>query len=72
MHSILQKRKQHGEYHRLVKELEMDGEWFQQYFRLSKEQFEHILGIVGPHIQKQNTNWRQSIHARERLAICLR
>ena len=46
VHSILQKRKQHGEYHRLVKELEMDGERFQQYFRLSKEQFEHILGIV--------------------------
>ena len=57
MHSILQKRKQHGEYHRLVKELEMDGERFQQYFRLSKEQFEHIYLVLWDLIiQKQNTN----------------
>lgn len=72
VHTILQKRKKFGEYHRLVKELELDGERFQQYFRLTREQFAHILGIVGPHLQRQNTNWREALSPRERLAICLR
>ena len=71
VHNILLWRKQYGEYHRLVKELELDGDKFQQYFRLSREQFTHVLSIVGPHVQKKHTNWRQTISSKERLALCL-
>ncbi|KAL7384014.1 hypothetical protein ABVT39_022614 [Epinephelus coioides] len=35
VHDILQGREQHGEYHRLVRELLLDGERFQRYFRLN-------------------------------------
>ncbi|KAJ8385100.1 hypothetical protein AAFF_G00192410 [Aldrovandia affinis] len=39
---ILQTRRQHGEYHRLVQELRLDGERFQRYFRLDRAQFENF------------------------------
>ena len=50
MHDILKKRKELGEYHRLVKELELEGERFHQYFRMSTEQFSYIVDIIGPEL----------------------
>ncbi|KAL7407997.1 hypothetical protein ABVT39_016660 [Epinephelus coioides] len=35
VHDILRGREQHGEYHRLVRELRLDGERLQRYFRLN-------------------------------------
>ena len=46
LHSILKERKQFGELGRLVKELELDGERSQQYFRTTRKQFAHILSTV--------------------------
>ena len=46
VHEMLQKRKEHGVYHHLVKELELDQERFHQYFRMSKEQFGELLSYV--------------------------
>ncbi|KAJ8408794.1 hypothetical protein AAFF_G00246120 [Aldrovandia affinis] len=69
---ILQTRRQHGEYHRLVQELRLDGERFQRYFRLDRAQFDELLTRVGPRITRLETNWRSPISAAERLAICLR
>ncbi|KAK7101217.1 hypothetical protein V1264_024039 [Littorina saxatilis] len=34
VHAILEKRRQYGTYHHLVQKLQLDGERFQQYFRL--------------------------------------
>ncbi|KAJ8400383.1 hypothetical protein AAFF_G00397660 [Aldrovandia affinis] len=65
-------RRQHGEYHRLVQELRLDGERFQRYFRLDRAQFDELLTRVGPRITRLDTNWRSPISAAERLAICLR
>ncbi|XP_035982121.1 uncharacterized protein LOC118557089 isoform X2 [Fundulus heteroclitus] len=36
------------------------------------EQFESLLGRVGPRISRIHTNYREPISSRERLAICLR
>ncbi|KAJ8358207.1 hypothetical protein AAFF_G00026110 [Aldrovandia affinis] len=58
---ILQTRRQHGEYHRLVQELRLDGERFQRYFRLDRAQFDELLTRVGPRITRQDTNWRSPI-----------
>ncbi|KAJ8417240.1 hypothetical protein AAFF_G00284670 [Aldrovandia affinis] len=65
-------RRQHGEYHRLVQDLRLDGERFQRYFRLDRAQFDELLTRVGPRITRLDTNWRSPISAAERLAICLR
>ncbi|XP_034071578.1 uncharacterized protein LOC117545744 [Gymnodraco acuticeps] len=53
-------------------ELHLDGVLFQQYFRMSKDAFDELLGKVGPLIAKADTRMRLSIGPAERLAICLR
>ncbi|KAL8612112.1 hypothetical protein ACOMHN_013991 [Nucella lapillus] len=71
VHAILEKRRQYGTYHHLVQELQLDGEMFQQYFRLSREQFSQVLFLIGDTLIKDN-RIRDVISPRERLAVCLR
>ncbi|KAL8605254.1 hypothetical protein ACOMHN_031195 [Nucella lapillus] len=44
---------------------------FQQYFRLSREQFSQVLFLIGDTLIKDN-RIRDVISPRERLAVCLR
>ena len=46
VHEILQKRKDLGEYHKLVRELHDHGHKFYMYFRMSHRQFSEILALV--------------------------
>nr|CAI5865359.1 unnamed protein product [Callosobruchus analis] len=51
----------------------LDGGWFFQNFtRMSSTDFEELLLMVGPIIRKINTNMREAIPEKVRLAICLR
>ncbi|XP_066590606.1 putative nuclease HARBI1 [Prorops nasuta] len=45
---------------------------FQKFFRISSEDFEILLNIISPKIQKRDTNYRSCIPAKERLAVTLR
>jgi hypothetical protein len=45
---------------------------FKNFCRLSSSDFELILNLIGPKIQKQNTNYRLAIPIKERLAVTLR
>nr|XP_055025796.1 uncharacterized protein LOC129412676 [Misgurnus anguillicaudatus] len=72
VHETLRKRRDFGEYHHLVQELRLDDVRFKAYFRMSWEQFDNLLSIVGLSITKMNTNYRESIGPAERLSICLR
>ena len=71
VHDILRRRTELDEYHRLIQELRLDDGRFQRYFRLNAAQFEDLLARVGARISRQNTNYRRSISAAERLSICL-
>ena len=71
VHGLLQKRKEYGVFYHLVKELNLDAERFQQYFRLSREQFAQVLFGIGPYIEKRSRS-REVIDTRQRLAVCLR
>ncbi|KAJ8358286.1 hypothetical protein AAFF_G00017100 [Aldrovandia affinis] len=55
-----------------VKELRLDDARFQAYFRLNRGQFDHLLQMVGPNIAREETRYRETISAAERLCICLR
>ena len=68
---ILQRRRQFGTYYHLVKELELDEEQFQRYFRLTREQFRQTLFLVEECLVKV-CKTREPICPRQRLAICLR
>ena len=72
VHATISRRKTLGEFHRLVLELKLDSERFQQYFRTSTTEYEELLQKVAPLIVKKDTNYRDSIGVSERLAICLR
>nr|XP_055056158.1 uncharacterized protein LOC129440693 [Misgurnus anguillicaudatus] len=72
VHETIRRRTQFGEYHHLLQELRLDDGRFQRYFRLSRAQFDELLSRVGARITLQDTNYRRSIPAAERLSICLR
>ena len=46
--------------------------YYNGFFRKSPDRFEHLLRLVGPKIAKQETQFRKSLTAAERLAITLR
>ena len=72
VHTILSKRKQHGEYYHLVSELSLDSDKFENYFRLNQQQFDELEQLVGPLIAKNELQLRETISPRQRLAITLR
>ncbi|KAL2096958.1 hypothetical protein ACEWY4_006165 [Coilia grayii] len=49
VHPVRLGREQHGQYRRLVLELWLDNDLFQQYFRLSSELFDELLAQVARH-----------------------
>ena len=71
VHNIIRNRIQQGTYYNLVKELQLDGEKYQQYFRLTREQFAQVLFYVEKDLVKYCRS-REVICPRQRLAICLR
>ena len=55
IHETIRKRRQLGEYHRLVNELRRDSFRFKLYFRMSPTVFDQLLALVGPTIQKTSS-----------------
>ncbi|RXN38386.1 ANTAGONIST OF LIKE HETEROCHROMATIN PROTEIN 1-like protein [Labeo rohita] len=72
VHPILRSRNERGEFHSLIQELHLDEDRHKEYFRLSTAEFDRLLTMVAPVIEKQDTTLRQAIGPAERLAICLR
>jgi len=72
VHEVNMKRGEFGEFHLLMKQLRQDEVKFKEYFRMSSNQFEHLLSLIKDDIEKKEANYRESISAEERLALCLR
>ena len=53
VHEILQRMPIYGEYHHLVQELYFHPDKFRRYFRMTKEQFDRLLGLIEDDIQKK-------------------
>lgn len=45
---------------------------FKNFLRMSSEDFENLICLIGPAIKKEDTNWRRAISITERLSITLR
>jgi len=72
VHEINLKRKEKGEFHHLVQELEQHPDRYKMYFRMTKEEFEFLHEIIKEDIRTKNTQMRETISTAEKLAICLR
>ena len=73
MRKINIKRREKGEYHALIQEMRLsDQDSFYKYFRMSPQRFDHLLGIVGPELTRQPTNFRSPISPGATLAVTLR
>lgn len=45
---------------------------FYNYFRMTKPEFDNLLRLVAPHIEKCDTSFRDAISTEERLMVTLR
>ncbi|XP_053663552.1 uncharacterized protein LOC128712690 [Anopheles marshallii] len=51
---------------------EQVSETIKTFLRMTKEDFDYLLSLIGPKIQRLDTHMRESITAQERLMITLR
>lgn len=72
VHEINIRRKELGEYHRLVQELKEHPDRFHMYFRMTEDEFNFLHDLIKAEIEKQDTQFREAIGTKERLAVCLR
>ncbi|KAF4114225.1 hypothetical protein G5714_004448 [Onychostoma macrolepis] len=72
VHPILQSWNEQGAFHSLIQELRLDEDHHKEYFWLSTTEFDRLLTMVAPLIEKQDTTLRQAIGPAEHLEICLR
>nr|XP_039255205.1 uncharacterized protein LOC120332069 [Styela clava] len=72
VHPILKRRKELGEYHRLVQEMRIERTVaFRNQYRLDPDMFDDLRSLVAPYITKTTTNFREPISPEERLGITL-
>ena len=50
----------------------INKEYFFRFVRMTPQRFEHLLSLVGPHLQRATTKMREPISPAERLVLTLR
>ncbi|XP_017881154.1 protein ALP1-like [Ceratina calcarata] len=72
VHPLWKTRAAEGEFATLFKGLIDHEEKFFEYFRMPRAGFAILFQKLEQQLRKKDTNWRNSISAEERLAVCLR
>jgi len=67
------RRQEMGAFHRIVRELATeDPSSFMEYHRMDEDHFNHLVSLVSPLIEKEDTCMREAISPAERVALTLR
>ncbi|KAL0124146.1 hypothetical protein PUN28_006162 [Cardiocondyla obscurior] len=69
VHNINLRRKEKGEYHHLINNLKEDRSRYENYFRMTKEEFEVLHDLIKEDIKTENTQMREAISTREKLTF---
>ncbi|XP_069813762.1 uncharacterized protein [Dendropsophus ebraccatus] len=72
VHPLIEEHDSLGVFHRLYVNLRRYPDKFKNYCRISVQQFDDLLRLVGPELTFEDTNMRRAICAEERLLITLR
>uniref|UniRef100_A0A3Q3EDM0 DDE Tnp4 domain-containing protein n=1 Tax=Labrus bergylta TaxID=56723 RepID=A0A3Q3EDM0_9LABR len=69
VYPLNQCRHKQGDFYQLVAELGLDSQCHHQYFRMSAEQMDDLLSLIGHKLTRQSTNYRAEIKPKQRLAV---
>ncbi|KAK0073882.1 hypothetical protein PV325_009066 [Microctonus aethiopoides] len=72
VHPFFSQRDSMEKFQRFYENIRLYNEKFFQYYRMSIKSFDELVKILRPHITKENTQFRNSISAEERLTVTLR
>jgi len=72
MKEIFRQRFQYG--NRLMRDMQVElvDDLIMNFTRMTIDDFEYLVSLIGPKIERTNTNMREPITVKERLAITLR
>jgi len=71
-HPLCQERSDKGEHLKIDRMYHEFSEKFAEYTRMTPSEFDYLIELLKPDIQKRDTNYRKSIPVRIRLYITLR
>ncbi|PIO22830.1 hypothetical protein AB205_0168120, partial [Aquarana catesbeiana] len=71
IHPIVAQREVRGQFGALYNDLHAHEDKFFNYTRMSIRSFDELLALLSSHLERQNTSFRRSIPAVERLIITL-
>ena len=72
IHPIFKQRSTLGEYHHLLNQVLSDENKCMEYLRMKISTFQDLLNLCSAKLQRQTTNYRVPVSARERLVVTLR
>ena len=71
VHPLNKDRKEKSEYYNMTLDLRKFDDRFFDMYRLHVNQFDQLLEILKPELEKMHTNYREALSAEERLIITL-
>jgi hypothetical protein len=69
---IIRQRHNEGTTHVLLSKTPSDGFYYEDYFRMSKENFNFLLTKISTRIEKPDTHFRRPISPADKLSVTLR
>ena len=72
VHPLFEERRKKGEFYMLYPDLRHFPPKFFAMYRMNPRKFDHLLSLVGPHLEKQWTNMRSPISSEQKLVVTLR
>ncbi|XP_039747584.1 protein ALP1-like isoform X1 [Pararge aegeria] len=72
VNNLWKQRYTSGEFNNLFNDLRYDVRKFYDYYRMSYENFESLVHLLRPFMEKKQSNFRTPISVEERLSVCLR